>query len=344
MLLETFGDFDARSLQLLFGLGLGLIFGVAAQISRFCLRRSVVGEDRGSAAAVWLTALGTAIAGFQIASWFGLIEVSDHRYLSNSLPFAAIILGGLAFGIGMVLTRGCVSRLTVLSASGNLRAVSVLAVFALAAHATLKGILAPLRVTLGDIEIDLPFASLAEFPGAAPIIALAVLASAVLLARKFDARARDVILGGLIGLVAVAGWAGTSVLFYDDFDPLAVQSAAFTLPWSDTLFWIIASSAVPAGFGTGLMGGVLIGAFASALLRNELKLQSFKTPAQTIRYLSGGVLMGLGGVLAGGCTVGAGLSGGAMLSVAALLALGAIVLGAVIAKLVLNSSPVGLPA
>jgi uncharacterized membrane protein YedE/YeeE len=45
------------------------------------------------------------------------------------------------------------------------------------------------------------------------------------------------------------------------------------------------------------------------------------------RSLSGAALMGVGGVFAGGCTVGAGLSGVATLSVAALLALGSIVAG-----------------
>ena len=58
MLLDYFGDMDPRAVHVLFGLGLGLVFGVAAQISRFCLRRSIVGEDSGAASAVWLTALG----------------------------------------------------------------------------------------------------------------------------------------------------------------------------------------------------------------------------------------------------------------------------------------------
>ena len=143
-------------------------------------------------------------------------------------------------------------------------------------------------------------------------------------------------------MVAVMGWAATSVLLFDDFDPLPVQSAAFTLPWTDTRFWVIASSAIPAGFGTGLIAGVLLGSLASAALRGEVRLQSFDSPAQTLRYVAGGALMGVGGVLAGGCTVGAGLSGSATLSLSALLALGSIIAGGLAMRQLLEGR--GVPA
>jgi uncharacterized membrane protein YedE/YeeE len=67
------------------------------------------------------------------------------------------------------------------------------------------------------------------------------------------------------------------------------------------------------------------------VIRGEARLESFETPSQTLRYVLGGALMGVGGVLAGGCTVGAGLSGVSALSIAAGLSLLSIVLGAIIA-------------
>lgn len=342
MLLETYDwGLDARTLQVLFGLAIGLVFGIAAQISRFCLRRAVAGDagERGTAGAVWVTALATAIVGFLIARFYGYINIDGHRYLSTDLPYLAIIIGGLAFGIGMVLTRGCVSRLTVLSATGNLRAVTVLIIFALVAHATLKGVFAPLRTALGSVTASLPIGSLSELPLGAPFASALALAAAIFLISRFRPSVGHVIAGVVIGLVPLAGWATTSVLLFDEFDPLAVQSVAFTLPWSDTLFWFIASTSVPAGFGTALMGGVLVGSFASAATRGELKLQSFDAPQQFLRYAAGAALMGTGGVLAGGCTVGAGLSGSASLSLAALLALASIVAGGVIAGRLTATAP-----
>jgi len=347
MLLEYLPfDLPAQTLHLLLGALLGLAFGIAAQISRFCLRRAVAGEDGvdRSALSVWLVALAVAIGGVALAGGMGFVELGDHRYLSSSVPVVAIALGGLAFGIGMVLTRGCMSRLTVLAGTGNLRAGSVIALFAIVAHATLKGVLSPVRTSLGAVQYDFGIGSLAAIPGMAPAVALALLAIAVLLAHRSGSRASHLAMGAVIGLVVVAGWAGTSVLLMDDFDPLPVQSMAFTLPWTDTLFYAIASTAVPAGFGVGVIGGVILGSFLSAAARGELVLQSFSSPVQTLRYSAGAVLMGFGGVLAGGCTIGAGLSGGANLSIAALLALGFIVLGAVAARGLLAPRGVAVPA
>lgn len=341
MLFELYDiGLEPRTLHVIAGLALGLIFGVAAQISRFCLRRAVAGprDERTSAGAVWLTALAAAIVAFVIASATGFVDLSEHRYMSSSLPIAALVLGGLAFGTGMVLTRGCVSRLTVLSGTGNLRAVFVLVAFAVTAHAALKGVLAPVRTTIGSLTVDAPFGSLATTPFGLAALLAPVAGLAAYLAWRSRASVSNLILGAVIGLVAVGGWMATSVLLFDEFDPLPVQSAAFTLPWSDTLFWTIASSAIPAGFGVGFIGGVITGSFLSAATRGELELQSFETPAQTLRYLSGGALMGIGGVLAGGCTVGAGLSGVASGSIAAIIALASIAFGGWVAGGALKAS------
>ena len=82
MLLELY-DFglEVRTLHLLAGLVLGLVFGAAAQVSRFCLRRAVAGDpdERGSAGAVWVTGLAAAILGFAVAAAFGFVELGDHR-------------------------------------------------------------------------------------------------------------------------------------------------------------------------------------------------------------------------------------------------------------------------
>ena len=65
MLLETLDTgLEARTLHVIAGLILGLVFGAAAQISRFCLRRAVAGDtaERGSAAAIWATAISAWVA------------------------------------------------------------------------------------------------------------------------------------------------------------------------------------------------------------------------------------------------------------------------------------------
>ncbi|MBT8409767.1 MAG: YeeE/YedE family protein, partial [Alphaproteobacteria bacterium] len=307
------------------------------------LRRAVAGDqgDRNAATGVWLAGLATAVLAVQALGMLGFVSLDEHRWSSADLPIFALVAGGLAFGVGMVLTRGCVSRLTVLASAGNLRAVTVVVLFAIIAHAMLKGVLAPLRVSIGSLTIESPVASLANLPGGAGLWTALVVLPLAAFAWRSHARRSHLALGGVIGLVAALGWAGTSVLLFDEFDPLPVQSLAFTLPWSETLFWTIASTAVPATFGVGFLAGVIGGAFLSALLRREVRLESFETPGQTMRYGLGAALMGAGGVLAGGCTVGAGIAGGATLSVAALVALISIVAGGHAARIAL-SKPAGL--
>ena len=319
--------------SVLLGAGLGLVFGIAAQITRFCLRRSLVGTgaDRSSAFGVWLTALLVALLGTQALVAAGFVDFSAHRLHVEALPIAAVLLGGLMFGAGMVLTRGCVSRLTVLSATGNLRAISSLLVFAVVAHATLKGVLAPARVAVGSVTVDAgASASLAGLPGGPAVWTALLAVGLIAVIYRSGARPMHLVLAALIGALVPLGWFGTGVFLLDDFDPIPMASMSFTAPWADTLFWGIAASSIPAGFGTGLIGGVLLGAFLSAAVRKETAMQSFEAPGQTLRYAGGASLMGIGGVLAGGCTVGAGLAGVGTLSVAALIALVAMGVGAVL--------------
>jgi uncharacterized membrane protein YedE/YeeE len=338
---------DVRLASALFGLALGLAFGVLAQRTQFCLRRAVAGApgEQRSAAGVWLTALAVALVGTQTLIALGYVDFSEHRFFAAEVPVFAIVVGGLLFGAGMVLTRGCISRLTVLGASGNLRALTVVLVFAVVAHATLKGVLAPLRTTLGSATVD--FGALTGFaglPGGAWgwTAVLAVIAIAVAL--RSGNRPGVLVMAALLGALVPLGWVGTGYVLYDDFDPIALESLSFTAPATESLFFVIASTAIPAGFGTGLIGGTLVGALVAALASRSFAWTSFDSARQTGRYVAGAALMGIGGVLAGGCTVGAGLAGVPTLSFAATLALVAIAVGgAVTARLLPEGGAIPSP-
>lgn len=339
-----FETIDPRAASVWFGLALGLAFGALANVSRFCFRRAVAGpqEERRPALGVWALALAVAVIGTQAAVIFGLVDLADHRLLSANLPVLAILLGGALFGAGMVLARGCISRLTVLSGTGNLRAVLVLLILAVVAHATLRGVLAPARITLGTPQIPLgDYASLAALPGGATLWAGLIALATLAVALRSGAGRGTLVLAALIGLLVPLAWVGTGLVLQDEFDPIPVEALSFTLPWADTLFFGIASTSIAANFGVGLVGGTLLGSLLLSLVRRDFRWQSFSSPVETGRYLTGGVLMGFGGVLAGGCTLGAGLSGIPALSAAAVLALLAITAGARLTDRLLTPSSAG---
>ncbi len=84
---------------------------------------------------------------------------------------------------------------------------------------------------------------------------------------------------------------------------------SFTAPAADTLFWTVASTSISATFGTGLVGGVLVGAVIASTLFGGFQWQSFTSPRETGRYAARGCPDGRWRCIAGGCTMGAGLSG-----------------------------------
>jgi len=114
------------------------------------------------------------------------------------LPLAAIVIGGLMFRAGMVSARGRASRLTSLEATGNMRAMTTILIFAVAAHATLKGVLAPARTWLGGFAIDLgQAATLSALFGSA--IVPAVLIVSVFVVVRSGASWTQLAMGALIG-------------------------------------------------------------------------------------------------------------------------------------------------
>ena len=266
-------------------------------------------------------ALALAIAGTRLAVATGLVSFEAHRFLASEIPVASALLGGALFGAGMVLTEGL--RLAPHGAGRRRQPARPAHAGRVRGHrpGDDEGVLAPVRETLGAASVHGgAAAALTALPGG-ELWPLGLALAAALFALRSGAPLSHLAMGGAIGLLVSLGWVGTGFLLLDDFDPIPLQSLSFTGPSADTLFWTVAATAIPAGFGTGLVAGVIAGSLIAARLAGEFRWVSLESPRQTGRYLTGAVMMGVGGVLAGGCTVGAGLSGVSTASVAALLAL-----------------------
>jgi len=315
----------------------GLLFGWAAQRSRFCLRAATVEVAEGvfgPRLAIWLIVFFTAMGLTQGGIALGLFDVSSTRQLAADGSVSGALIGGLMFGVGMILARGCASRLLVLSATGNLRALVTGLILTLVAQASFTGVLAPAREGLtalwtvpggaGRSLIDTLGLSAA---GAAGIAALALFGALLLGWRR--GLGAGAMLGALgVGLAVTLGWAFTALIAANSFEIVPVSSVTFTGPATDTLMTLVTQRSVALSFGIGLVPGVFVGAGAAALAFREWRLERFGADTPMERYLAGAVLMGFGAMLAGGCAVGAGVSGGAVASTTALLAVFAMWIGA----------------
>ena len=313
------------------GLIVGLLFGGFAQRSQFCLRSGVLEVARGSFGprfSVWIIVFSAAMVFTQLAIATGLLDVSEVRQLASRGSLSGAIIGGLMFGVGMILARGCASRLLVLSGTGNMRAIISGLVLTLVAQASLRGVLSPLREKLsvlwmvdGGQARDL--AALLGFGNYGSLLIGAVLLSFGLwLARRNHVKACFGWAGALgVGFAIALGWIFTYALAQQSFEPVAIKSVSFTGPSADTLMSLVNVRHVTLGFDIALVPGVFIGALITAIFSGKFKLQGFECGTCLIRYMSGATLMGFGGMLAGGCAVGAGVTGGSIFALTAWVAL-----------------------
>ena len=308
-LTDRLGDATSAGLA---GLLVGGLFGASAQRSRFCLRAATIEVGRrepGERLAVWLVCFAVALVGTQLLLALGEVDGGSVRVLGTRGSLSGAILGGAMFGFGMVLARGCPSRLLVLTGQGNLRSLLSGLVFAVAAQASLVGILSPVRNALAAAwTIDGQLLDIAATTGggrlAGVVLALLWLVPAFILVWR--RRLVGIRLAGAIGagLAIVGGWWVTYGLTLASFDPLPVKSVTFSGPSAHALMVFLGPPERLIDFDTGLIAGVFAGSFSAAYAAGELKLEGFEGGLSMRRYLFGALMMGFGAMLAGGCAVG----------------------------------------
>ena len=319
--------FGSDKLSALFGLSIGLLFGVFAQRSNFCLRSATIEFWRGQVGSnfvVWLLAFATAVFGAQFVIFSEWIDIDSIRPLNSAGSMSGAIIGGLLFGSGMILARGCASRLLVLSATGNLRALTTGVFIALVAVMTLNGVLSPINDQISSLwavdEYNRGLSSwLPELGGV--ILGAGLLSFGIWKAWSQRINWRLAALAMLTGFTIALAWFLNSWHAENAFDNVTVKSISLTSAYIKTLSGLTEASGINLSFDIGIVPGIFIGAFAAAFLSREFKWQHFNEQTNIGRYLIGAAMMGFGGVVALGCSVGAGLSNGGILLVSALTSL-----------------------
>ena len=345
---------------------IAVVMGAVTNKTNFCSMGAVsdwvnIGDSGRMRA--WVFAMAVALAGVVALEGTGAINLSGVTfppYRTANFAWIRYLVGGLMFGVGMTLASGCGNKTLVRIGGGNLKSLVVLVVAAICAYAMLwtpvfeKGFFPWIAATTVNLqeygvanqEVGTVLAGMFGLPLSRTfnvvLGALVVIGLLAFVFRSEDFRgSRDNMLGGaVIGLAIVAGWwitggsIGQAWKEYAEMStmiPSRVQTQSFTFisPMGDTVRYLMAPTKLTLiNFGVVALAGVIIGSFLFALATRQFRVEWFASWKDFWSHVLGGALMGSGGVLAMGCTIGQAITGVSTLAIGSILAFFAIVIGA----------------
>ncbi len=324
------------------GFSAGALAGLAASYGRLCtmtaIENALVGRDyRGLKA--WGLALATAISITQMLLHFEAIDLRNAVYASPRVHLLGAAMGGLLFGLGMTLVGTCSFGLLVRTGSGDIRAATSSIIMGILAMSATAGSLSHARNALLQFgQVDLTSAGGASIAklvehhtqaNSSIVVGLLVL-PLILLAvtdEKLRRRPRLLLSAGGIGVAIAVGW-WTSSIAVDRLLTDRPESLSFVAPVGRALLQLMMEPFRNAGFGVAAMIGVIAASAAVSIARREFRWEAFDDPIEMRRHFFGGSLMGIGGVLSQGCTIGQGLSAASILAISAPIFIACVFIGA----------------
>ncbi len=333
----------------LLGFAIAFVFGFVGNKTHYCSMGAisdVINMGSKGRLGAWFFAIGIAILGAQFLFARGLVDLNASVYLSPNLYILSYILGGLLFGIGMTLAAGCGQRNLVRLGGGNLKALVVVLVLGITAYMTMRGLLAVVRLNwVYAVNADLTTygindQSLFSYIGAlfnledtswlrkigGFLIAFGFIAYAFK-HKEFRTSFDNVLAGLAIGGCVIAAWYVTGYVGQDDFDPVTPQGMAFIGPTGNTVSYLLTFTGAEINFGIAVVLGMITGSFLYAAISGNFRIETFSNKSEMVSHLIGAVLMGFGGVLSFGCTVGQGITGMSTLAMGSILTLITIIFG-----------------
>jgi hypothetical protein len=355
-------DLPVGTLVAMLGFGLGAVFGVTAHRTNFCTMGAIsdlVFMDDWNRFRAWMLAIAVAIVGSQGLQALEIVDLNEAIYLSVNLGWAGAIIGGLFFGFGMTMAGGCGNKTLVRLGAGNLKSLVVAIILGIFAYMTLRGL-----IGLGRLEIEaLTMVNLEdhglESQGIPDILAAItglsvaatrwivtiVIAGGLLVFCFKDAAFRasrvNIAAGLIVGALIPIAWYATGVIGQDDFDPTPLGSFTFVSPVGESIQYLMTFTGATINFGIAVVGGVIAGSFISAKLGGDFRIEAFNDGPDMVRHMIGGAIMGVGGIMALGCTIGQGVTGMSTLALGSLIALASIIAGGVLGMKYLEEGSFG---
>ncbi len=317
-------------MEVILGIITGVAFGVVLQRGRVCFNSAFrdlkLLKDNFLFKAI-MFAIALEIIAFLFMAQMGWVHL-------NPKPFNIIgnIVGPFIFGIGMVLAGGCASGTTYRVGEGNTTSWLALLFYGLTAWATKKGIFSPILKAVSKYTIKVSSTSslyLADSKGKiGPTLAtllhinpwiIGIIVFVIIIAYLFftkttkrpDSKLSWQMIGILLLPVAMFGF-WTSTLSGRPY-PMGITGG-----WINVLMGY-ATKAKLNWEGAEVLG-IVIGAFITALIYKEFKFRVPRRGAVYLQVAIGGICMGFGAVLGGGCNIGHFFSGIPQLALSSIVA------------------------
>ncbi len=315
----------------------------------------------------WMLAIATAIIGVGLLEYAGSIdlslttsnETSNPPYRSANFVWLRHLVGGLMFGVGMTLASGCGNKTLVRLGEGNMKSLVVLTIMGTAAWWMLFSNFGYLVFLQWMLPVSIDFANhgiasqditavLLGISGIEWSAALGLLVALLVglpllwwILRCADFRSNLELLaaGLIIGLLIIIGWyvtAGSSgIALLDELEFMdekpfftGAQSLTFIGPTGHIVQYLKQGfSAIFLTFGIATVIGVVVGSLLYTLLFRKIRIEWFASWHDLLMHVVGAILMGIGGVLAMGCTIGQGITGVSTLALGSIMTFVAIIAG-----------------
>lgn len=337
-----FENFEIYQIVNALGLILGLLFGAIAQKNQFCFSGSIkdyIQTKSTRRGASVIMAMIIAIIATTIAGNYFEFDVTETRYYKEDINYFAIIIGGLLFGTGMMIADGCSNRQLVKFGQGDSRSLITLLFIGLFAYATTKGLLFDILNPFTNNETLIQWSSAIDNFTMNIYVVVAILFGILFMLTKNIKRMFTLIDGVLIGLLVAAAWSITWVLGQESMERIIpLDGVSYVYPTAQTIELFMFYQVNYLTFPICLVIGVIVGTFAMSFANKKYSFGC--TASQKINRVTynmiGGALMGTGGVMSIGCTVGQGLSGMSTLAFSSFLAISSIFISGVITARILH--------
>lgn len=314
-------------LQMIFtGLFCGVLLGFVMQRGRFCLtggfRDMLIAKNNRM-----FYALLIAIC-VQSVGVFALIQMGMLSYNAGAFPWLGTIAGGFVFGLGIVYAGGCATGTWYRAGEGLIGSWVALVTYMVMSAIMRSPHATSLNQTLKTYSTE--HNSIPETFGLSvwPLIAVLVTVTVWVVSRElrkpklkvaslpprrsglahllFEKRWHPFVTAILIGLIALLAW------------PLSEATGrmfglGITSPTANILQYLVGGDSNTLNWGVFLVLGIFLGSFIAAKASREFRVRAADV-GTTLRSGFGGLLMGFGASIAGGCSIGNGLVMTAMLT------------------------------